>query len=506
MTFTFRILERVIKNMKTEKYKANFSNGGRYEIRFSVVKNGLNEVNKVSGFKKVDYPFPYTTTIYFGSVNKKTKQPHLFRNLKIRARFYTRKPMGDYFIVDDKQPCLLEVKIDKRVSNISIKNKARLGSVDGDSKISSSLEFGQIVEAMLDPDKLSEIVAHLKHPTPTIILEEFVRKRLGQLRPLGATCYRRTHYASGRERVTHDKDIKFYLSVHDDIGRSNYIFYKIAQPSDEILEIKKDLSDDISSQLVSKLLAKGCKVIKIKDGKGTKLRKILRSNERKKVNFPSTVAAGSKSWDWAENEVKIDLDNIDPRPFVENFKPRHPWIIGNIKREVKYLKFYLTPDEKISICKMFKSLKPYAKSKLKVKKFLYSKGGALVRNENVVVFSSQGIAKALKENGIKKASVNVSPIIYEYRIFKYLFNPNTGNLFRLYADHCTVPKESFGPLDQIEIESMGTITPLNNQTPLSIARDQSLLTKIILDDFKGKVRTYPGVTKSLWIKKHVGYV
>jgi hypothetical protein len=486
------------------KYINNYSTGQRREIRFSTPVEKVRNRSSVEGFQTVVYPFPYVTTVYFGVLDKKQNIFKLFRNLKIRARFYSKRPQGNFFMIPDNQMCVFEVKTDKRLGNISTKSKARWGEVSNESVIKDGLTFEQIVEALSNPDRLSEITANLDCTALRLVLEAFTIRKLEQLRPLAATNYRRIHYLSNTERATRDQNIKFYLTVQDDIGKNNNIFYLVRETKKEIVEIKKHLDTDLSSKLVINLRKSGHSITKIKDGKGTTLRRILKDTDRRKVYFPSTVAAGSKEWNWAENEVKIDLKNKDPRKFIEEFNPKGSWLIGNMKREVKFIKFYLTPDEKTSICIMTKSLKPKSKSKLKVKKFISKRGGSLVRDERVSVYSPKALVNVLSSMHLVMDKTKISPMIYEYRVYKYLFNVVTGNIFRVYADHCVVPTHDFVPLDQIEVESMGTITPLGKNTKSSISADQIYLSTKILKTLGKQVLDFPGTTKSLWIKKQIG--
>lgn len=480
--------DRLVKERRIEKiYKTDLT------------KNKFTKINLNNRkFSNVFY-----TTIYFGAKSKQWDGVQSLSSLKcgIRLRFYNDDSKSNIFVVDENKSCNCEFKTHKKKGFLNSKIY-----VHDDKGINYS-KFCRYLDWLTKKDGKEEEFLELQLITNAFkpLVEQY---ELTEIMPIGAVNYERFRCSYGDYRMTLDFDVKFYIACEKD---ENLIMKLHRVDKYAIAEIKGDFAGD-ESEIEKEIFGEiGCKWENTKQTKAKIIKNLL---EEYSVYFyePELLEKSKYDWEITEREIKLDAED-NPKKYTDLFLKKMKetdYVIGAPRTNINYQYAYDVGDTGI-IC-MAKDL--FGTNKvIKYKKTIgYDvDSGTLIRYEYVEPFSEEAVKKACNVvlgKYVKK--LKQSPVFCRDRLLIDVINPETCNVFEIYADHSYFLKDKTkNDFYQVEIEFAGVI--MNNKEKILVNDD---FVKKIDDDFlhlsKVIPRCYNDVgcrltkstrTKFEWVKK-----
>lgn len=480
--------DHIVKEKRIEKiYKTNLTKN-------KFLKSNLNDRK----FSNIFY-----TTIYFGAKSKQWDGIQSLSTLRcgIRLRFYSDNYKPDIFIVDKGRPCNCEFKTHKEKGFLNHKIYVH------EDKGINCLKFFKYLDWLTKNNGKEEEFLELRSITDVFkpLVEQY---ELTEIIPIGAVNYERFRYSYGDYRVTLDFDVKFYLACEKDKDLIMKL-HKIDESA--IVEIKGNFMEDedkIEKEIFGNI---DCEWKNTKQTKAKVIKNLLEENN---VYFyePELLEKSKYDWEITEREIKLDAEN-NPKNYMNSFLEKMKktnYIIGVPRKNVNYQYVYNVGDTGI-IC-MMKDLSG-ANKVIKYKKTIgYDiNSGAFIRYEYVEPFSKKAIKRAC--NFVLGKYVNTpkqSPVFCRNRLLINVINPETCNLFEVYADHSYfLEDETKNDFYQVEIEFAGVIT--NDKKKILVDED---FVKKINEDFLRLSKIVPKCynevgcrlvkstrTKFEWVKK-----
>lgn len=424
----------------------------RSEVGYTLPADQSLLLENIKGYQIEKFDNPYVTTIYFGGSSKSWRGNKLLSHAAIKVRFYSRGPKEELFMIPQNQKCILEVKT-RPLDNETSRNrkKMRMGTKNGDS----TLTYQEIVTFLSDLNKLKKLAKSGNNKVAKLLYSLVNQYKLKRVVPLAASHYKRIHYLGKGERITYDRDIKYYLALRHE---GNIVFSKVKTLNYHIIEIKRDVNDKHKESNFKKCLESRSLKIEPLEGENTKGATLFRLINKKlfpEFIEPELDLRSEIDWNITERELKINTSK-SPKNFLKSFKIKKGIFVGKSKSPVTYQQVYLVGESGIFV--MQKSLKPSAQKIIKYKKFISDDNNILVREEIVFPYTRAGLVKLIKEMTPKKISeVEKSPVFKRDRITRTFYFAKSRNVFEIHADGVKTLKNSQLPLYQVEVEFSGII-------------------------------------------------
>lgn len=438
-----------------------------------------------SEYREVQYENPYVVTIYFGGRYGENPDTQLFNYDTLKLRMYEQKPKNGMFILPLDSQCVFEVKTVANYGAMDRKTSKKRSGETMPGPLYSPLISGGVIKA-LSSREFDYFNVAKNDGVPEELDGVLNRHHPDNIVPLAATTYKRLHYTRDNERLTIDRNLSFYECIQ--VG-ADLVFVRKHQSNLPVVEVKYDQNEDLS-YFEKNFMNSSVIPLRPEETKGVRLRKMLLEESRLSYSEPELDLKNEEEWIVMERELKLDT-SIDPRTYLRTLDlSEGEVLLGNSTDNITYQYFFLGGEG--SVCVMSRSLDPNSPRVIKYKTDLEDKNGVLVREESVVPYNEENLTEILTKLGYDPIQAKTSPIFSRNRSERKVYFQSTGNVFTVYADHCSVEKidprydeKAWLPLNQIEIEYEGKILSgqediIPNSTDL-LDNEFQIITKIIYE-------------------------
>jgi hypothetical protein len=423
------IRSKYIPDTHNEGFMRNLKQN-RTEIRGQVRFDPDHPPIDTSKLEKEKFDNPVSNTIYLGFPAERLPDgthsgfPDGFA---FRIRFYNdSEPSRDGVEVLDKdQKCYLEIK-----HKIEGQSSSR-------QKVRHLTTVGEAIDIAQSKNKVLNIFSKDLSQDMIQKLETFYDHE-GTCQPLTSVSYRRTHYKKGSKdlhnyRVTLDSDIRSVPIVKYD---GVWFLGKAILLPNSVIEIKKHASEKPSPEAnISKF-------------------KISQKAVNQAVHFePGMNMSAEGYWVLTEQEFKINTVN-DPRPTLHILEGTDNILLGPSKKGSSMMQFIVIGDN--GICIMGRK-DITTKMAIKIKENEQVRDGVIIKNETVMPYTEEDLARITKIQGGSIETVNRTAYFTRNRAMRLVICKDTGNIFAITADKC-VSEDGRPDLNQVEIEYRGKIT------------------------------------------------
>lgn len=406
----------------------------RYEQSFFLKTDLYQEDLIFHDYSVSNYDRPFVTTVYIGASNDRT----FLSPLLIKIRYYSDQPNADVFFIPDDQMCFIEIKTENLGKGVYYREKYRSYKKDG---YPLHMQYKECL-SLINGSNLGDTQEYQKIIS---LVQSFKKKHnVTNLFPVGATSYRRKHYAKQNDRITIDSNIHFYKAV---AVQHETIFFRLGSFNKKIVEIK---SQDEGQFILEQ----------------EKRKKWLGKNESRKGGYLQTLLKNSidfvepelklihGGWDIIEREVKVDLSNtIDFLSLLEGLS--NDYYIGIIQNDIVRKRYHCFQGKPL-FCTMEKA--DSERVLMKYKSHPLVEQGILVRKEFVREMNDENIQACLDYFDVNEDLSNliVTPEMERKRKTCFIYNKQNLNVYSIHFDTCTLQgkKEC---LYQIELEFEGLL-------------------------------------------------